>query len=100
MLRVLANVPSRQARFVCAVAYVAGEEFAVERGETVGRIAFEPRGNQGFGYDPLFESADLGWRTFGEATTDEKDRVSHRSRALARLYRRLALQHPPGTVGR
>ncbi len=89
LLRELKDGMPRDARFVCAVAYVDAPNVVVERGETRGRIALMPRGEFGFGYDPLFEAADLGWRTFGEATAVEKDRVSHRARALARLYRQL-----------
>jgi XTP/dITP diphosphohydrolase len=46
-----------------------------------GRILEAPRGEGGFGYDPLFYSDELG-RTFGEATAEEKDAVSHRGRAV------------------
>jgi XTP/dITP diphosphohydrolase len=49
-----------------------------------GRILEQPRGSGGFGYDPLFFSDELG-RTFGEATAEEKDAVSHRGRALRAL---------------
>lgn len=55
-----------------------------------GIILEEPRGTGGFGYDPLFFSDDLGM-SFGEATAEEKDGVSHRGRALAKLVERLAL---------
>lgn len=89
LLLSLAGDVSRGARFVCAVAYVTGAETAVVRGEAAGRIATALRGTHGFGYDPLFECADLGWRTFAEASAEEKARVSHRGRALAQLYQRL-----------
>jgi XTP/dITP diphosphohydrolase len=58
------------------------------QGDCTGRILEVPRGNQGFGYDPLFFSHELG-KTFGEATAEEKDRVSHRGRALRALLRAL-----------
>ncbi|HEY9507847.1 MAG TPA: non-canonical purine NTP pyrophosphatase, partial [Gemmatimonadales bacterium] len=54
-----------------------------------GRILEAPRGDGGFGYDPYFFSEELG-KTFGEATAQEKDRVSHRGRALQALVERLA----------
>ena len=75
----------RRARFVCAVALVRsdGREM-VRRGETAGRITTSPRGTGGFGYDAWFESAELG-RTFGEASVEEKERISHRGRALRAL---------------
>ncbi len=81
----LATYSDRRARFVCAVALVRpnGDEL-VRRGETAGRITTVPRGTGGFGYDPFFESAELG-RTFAEASTEEKERISHRGRALRML---------------
>lgn len=89
LLESLAGDATRTARFVCVVAFVDGATTFVERGEAVGRIAAAPRGEHGFGYDPLFESDDLEGRTFAEATALEKNRVSHRARALRRLYARL-----------
>ena len=80
----LRGVADRGASFVCAAAFVDGDREIVRRGETRGRIVDEPRGTSGFGYDPHFLSADLG-RTFGEATAEEKARVSHRARALRAL---------------
>jgi XTP/dITP diphosphohydrolase len=63
------------------------------RGECEGHIADEPRGEGGFGYDPVFipieESAGAA-RTFGEMVPDEKNALSHRARALARLYEALS----------
>lgn len=81
---------ARTARYVCvaAIAWEGNEVHA--RGETVGRIAHVPRGKNGFGYDPYFESDELGM-TFGEATTSAKERISHRGRAVRdalRLYAR------------
>ncbi|HET9453687.1 MAG TPA: non-canonical purine NTP pyrophosphatase [Gemmatimonadaceae bacterium] len=79
----------RGARYVCAAALCDGAREIVERGETAGVITLAPRGTGGFGYDPYFESAELG-RTFGEVTLAEKARVSHRARAFAKLLRRMA----------
>jgi XTP/dITP diphosphohydrolase len=56
----------------------------VVSGEIAGRILEEAEGTNGFGYDPLFWSADLG-KSFGMATAEEKDGVSHRGRALQKL---------------
>ena len=53
-------------------------------GQTAGRIIDEASGSNGFGYDPYFLSAELG-KTFGEASAEEKDAISHRGRALAQL---------------
>ena len=58
-----------------------------------GRILEAPRGEGGFGYDPLFLSDELG-RTFGEATAEEKDAVSHRGRALRALAAALGASAP------
>ena len=60
----------------------------VVSGETAGRILEEPEGTDGFGYDPLFWSADLG-KSFGMASPEKKDGVSHRGRALAKLIEAL-----------
>ena len=84
----LEGAENRRARYVCAAAYCDRAVELVERGETDGIIALAPRGGGGFGYDPYFESTDLG-RTFGEASTEEKARVSHRARAFAKLLQRL-----------
>jgi XTP/dITP diphosphohydrolase len=50
-----------------------------------GRIIDTPRGDEGFGYDPYFAADELGGRTFGEASREEKETVSHRARAFNSL---------------
>ena len=86
----------RGARYVCVLALAvprpgASERDAVPirsvRGTTRGRIAREPRGTGGFGYDPIFEPAGEapGGRTFGLWSPDEKHAVSHRGRAARRM---------------
>jgi XTP/dITP diphosphohydrolase len=79
----------RDARFVCALALAdpAGRIVMTTLGEMLGRIAPEPRGSNGFGYDPLFLIESLG-RTSAELAPDEKHRISHRGQAL-RLLREL-----------
>lgn len=78
----------RRARFVCALCLChAGGCLEVE-GAVKGRIAESPRGVAGFGYDPVFFYPPLG-RTFAELTREEKNRVSHRARALQKLVSRL-----------
>jgi len=94
LLQRLAGIVDRRARYVCAAAYCAGARAFVERGEVAGRITREPRGSGGFGYDPYFESDELG-RTFAEVKIDEKGRVSHRARAFAKLLRRLEKNAAP-----
>jgi len=82
-------------RYVCVVALARpGGEPVVARGECLGTLV-APAGSGGFGYDPGFLSVDLGI-TFGQTTDEEKDRVSHRARALARLAGAGVLQAQPG----
>jgi len=87
LLRELEDVPweKRGARFYCAIAVVFphGEEIVVN-GECKGFIGYEPKGTNGFGYDPLFYIPELG-KTFAQLEPEEKNRISHRSRALKKL---------------
>ena len=85
VLQLLEGVPyeKRTARYVAAIACVFenGESFTV-RGECEGHISDHLSGNNGFGYDPMFIS-EVG--CFGEVSAEEKDKVSHRGRALKKL---------------
>jgi XTP/dITP diphosphohydrolase len=75
----------RDARFVCVIALARhGRALAVVSDFVQGEIVQEPRGANGFGYDPIFFVPELG-RTFAEATPDEKDRLSHRGKAFRKL---------------
>ena len=79
----------RTARFVCALALALnGEVLWTVEEQVSGRIAAEPAGGQGFGYDPVFLLPDLG-QTMGEIPPGLKNRLSHRGRALARLLAHL-----------
>jgi len=79
----------RGARFVCALALASPERILLEvRGECRGRITRCPRGSNGFGYDPVFFYPDFG-ATFAEVSTEAKNQVSHRGKALRELARRL-----------
>lgn len=84
------EVTDRRARFrtVALLRYPDGREVSVE-GVVEGFIASEPRGDAGFGYDPVFVPDGGGGRTFAEMTSDEKHEVSHRGRAFRALARRL-----------
>ncbi len=87
VLRLLTRVPDRErkARFVCCMVLSrGGRVLKTARGVVRGRIIREPRGESGFGYDPVFFYRPLG-RTFGELSTVEKEAISHRGRALARM---------------
>lgn len=85
LLSELKDVPydKRTARFVCCICCVFpdGREINV-RGECEGKIAFEEIGNGGFGYDPLFVTE---YGCFGDMTSEEKDKISHRGNALKKL---------------
>ena len=85
----LRGVSDRRARFVCAAAWCAGGEEVVVRGEVPGTIIDRPSGAHGFGYDPHFFSTELR-KTLGDATVAEKQSVSHRGRAFARLLAALS----------
>jgi XTP/dITP diphosphohydrolase len=79
------GIDARRAYYVCAAAYVDSAAEVVCRGEVHGRIIDTPRGDEGFGYDPYFAADELGGRTFGEASREEKETVSHRARAFNSL---------------
>ncbi|MEE6137779.1 RdgB/HAM1 family non-canonical purine NTP pyrophosphatase [Mycobacterium sp. 050128] len=86
LLAQLRDVPDerRSAAFVSACALVSGSGEVVVRGEWPGTIAREPRGDGGFGYDPVFIPVGFA-RTAAELSPAEKDAASHRGRALALL---------------
>ena len=89
LLAEMQGIQNRQARFVtCMVLLFPTGREIVGVGEVKGEILRERKGGNGFGYDPLFYSYELG-KTFGEATDDEKNAVSHRARALEDLLRQL-----------
>lgn len=89
LLAALSDVPpeNRTAQFVSCVACVFpdGREFTVQ-GEVKGVIGYEPKGENGFGYDPLFY---VGARSFAQFSSAEKDAVSHRGNALRKLAQEL-----------
>ena len=75
----------KTAKFVsCIVLYYPNGKYVTATGEVKGHILTEYHGNGGFGYDPLFYCDELG-KTFGEAEQSEKNKVSHRARALQGL---------------
>jgi XTP/dITP diphosphohydrolase len=80
-----ARTDDRGARFVCALA-LAQPDGAVEvfQGEARGTIVWPPRGEKGFGYDPIFQPTGLT-RTFGEMAHEEKLPLTHRARAFEKL---------------
>jgi len=82
LLERMRGITDRSAQFVCVVALAqSGRLVRTFRGEVAGQLIEEPRGANGFGYDPLFYYPPFGC-TFGEAPLAEKMKVSHRSLAL------------------
>lgn len=83
-------VERRTARFVCAIAAVFPDgSTAVRRGVIEGKIGYEERGENGFGYDPIFYLPDMS-RTTAELSPEEKNAVSHRGRALEAIKQDLS----------
>ena len=75
----------KRAYFICSlVLYKNDDTYITAEGKTYGKIINEEKGDTSFGYDCIFLSDDLGV-TFGEATSEEKNKVSHRYRALVKL---------------
>lgn len=76
---------NRQARFVCVIAVsIPGQPTKTFRGEVEGELLTERRGDNGFGYDPIFYVPELG-KTTAELTGEEKAQISHRGKAIAQL---------------
>jgi XTP/dITP diphosphohydrolase len=88
LINALCGKTERSAKFVCVMALVRGETVITASGETFGRITEDLRSGGGFGYDPIFWSNDLT-KTFGQASAEEKNKVSHRYRALCALKEKL-----------
>lgn len=91
LLKRMEGVPDeeRTARFVCAIAAVFPDgENITTKGTIEGRIGHALKGDNGFGYDPIFYLPEYS-RTAAELTDEEKNRISHRSRALALMKKEL-----------
>lgn len=80
ILRLLEGTADRRAHFVTVIAYADADGIRLFEGCLEGSITTAPRGDEGFGYDPIFEIGDL---TLAQMSLEEKNRISHRSRALA-----------------
>jgi XTP/dITP diphosphohydrolase len=89
LLREVGDATDRRAAYVCALALVEPDgELKVFEARCEGRLTESPRGSGGFGYDPIFvpdEYSDAPARTMAELSPAEKDAISHRGRAAARL---------------
>ena len=91
LLKNTEHVPDgqRQAQFVCVITLVTPEGQVIQaRGEIHGELTREARGENGFGYDPIFYYPPLG-KTTAELSSEEKNQVSHRANALKRFYEKM-----------
>ena len=91
LLKNTEHVPDgqRQAQFVCVITFVTPDGETIQaRGEIHGQLTREPRGENGFGYDPIFYYPPYG-KTTAEASPEEKNQVSHRAVALNIFYDKL-----------
>ena len=91
LLAQMTDINERAAAFVscCALASPDGLEFTAE-GRWEGELLREPRGENGFGYDPLFAPADADGRSSADLSADEKNARSHRGKALRELAKHIA----------
>lgn len=88
LLNDLRTQSNRKARFVTVLTLLDRNQMQVFEGDIKGTIGFEPRGNNGFGYDPLF--IPTGYRsTFAQLSAEEKNNISHRARAMEKFLARL-----------
>ena len=91
LLRNTEHVPDgqRQAKFVCVISFVTPEGKIIQaRGEIHGELTRQPRGENGFGYDPIFYYPPFG-QTTAEIPAEQKNQVSHRGNALRIFYEKL-----------
>ena len=91
LLKNTEHVPDgqRQAQFVCVITFVTPEGEVIQaRGEIHGELTREPRGENGFGYDPIFYYPPFG-KTTAEIPAEQKHQVSHRGKALRVFYEKL-----------
>ncbi len=84
ILRLLSSENERSARFEAVIAYWDGKEFHTFKGVVKGNVSRKPRGENGFGYDPIFVPEGEE-RTFAEMSAQEKNSMSHRGRALDKM---------------
>lgn len=84
LLRNMEGKEDRRARFRTAIILIEGGEEHLFEGRVEGEITYEPAGCGGFGYDPVFRPEGYE-QTFAEMSADEKNSISHRARAVAKL---------------
>jgi len=84
MMKEYKRKEDRKAKFITVVCLIGKRKKEFFEGEIDGYITFEPIGNNGFGYDPIFEIPDIG-KTFGQLSLKEKNKISHRTKAFLKL---------------
>jgi len=84
LIKELSSQLNRKARFVTVITLISNGAICYFEGEVKGTISNTPRGNNGFGYDPLFVPEGYS-KTFAEFTSEEKNAISHRGRAVQKL---------------
>lgn len=89
LLREMDDKENRSARFRTVIALSRGGKITLVEGKVEGTISREPRGEGGFGYDPVFLPNEANGRSFAEMQPDEKNAVSHRGRAMSELIKLL-----------
>lgn len=96
ILRLLEGVEDRSAYFKSVVAFHdPGGETKCFQGIVYGKVAREARGSGGFGFDPIFEPEEEPNKTFAEMTIEEKNRISHRARALRKFAEWYKMRYAP-----
>jgi XTP/dITP diphosphohydrolase len=89
LLRLLKGKKNRKARFVSVVVFYKPEDFGIwTEGYCYGEITEQPRGNRGFGYDPVFIPEGYS-KTMAELQPEEKNKISHRGKAVKKLLKKL-----------
>ncbi|MCC6034024.1 MAG: XTP/dITP diphosphatase [Desulfurococcaceae archaeon] len=85
VLKLLENIDNREACFKSAAALIHENGVIIDEGEVCGYIVRSPRGTMGFGFDPIFTPYGET-KTFAEMTTSEKNKYSHRAKAISRVF--------------
>lgn len=83
ILKLMTGISERSARFVTGIAYADERGIEVFTGTLEGKVALNSRGDNGFGYDPIFQT---GEKTLAQLTIEEKSRISHRAKALSAFH--------------
>ncbi len=90
ILRLMEGRPDRSARFECCIGFMApGDEPSMVKGVATGTVSLEMRGSGGFGYDPIFMNEGQK-KTYAELDVDEKNKVSHRGKAIESFIEELS----------